>query len=67
VLDPSEALNLAGFSPERSASVDEYYFKSEKKTVSSFIKDFLPPALGVIACSAIWLGLPLLTFTIGGT
>ncbi len=50
-----------------AASIREYFFKAEKKTVKSFLKNFLPPAVGVIACSAIWLSLPRLTFTIGGT
>ena len=49
-----------------AASIREYFFKAEKKTVRSFLKDFLPPAVGLVACSAIWLNLPRLTFTIGG-
>ena len=49
-----------------AASIREYYFKAEQKTVKSFFKNFLPPAVGIIACFFIWQSLPRLTFIIGG-
>lgn len=48
------------------ASIREYYIKAEKKDFRCFMKNFLPPAIGVIACFAIWQSLPRLTFIIGG-
>jgi hypothetical protein len=32
-----------------------------------FFKNFLPPIIGFVACAAVWLSLPKLTFMIGGT
>jgi putrescine importer len=49
-----------------AASIREYYFKGEQKNVKSFLTNFLPPAIGIIACFAIWQSLPWLTFIIGG-
>ncbi|MCK4966067.1 amino acid permease, partial [bacterium] len=48
------------------ASIREYYIKAEEKDFRCFMKNFLPPAIGVIACFAIWQSLPRLTFIIGG-
>ncbi len=45
----------------------EYYFKSKDKSVKSFMKNFLPPAIGFVICLIIWLNLPLKTFIIGGS
>jgi putrescine importer len=49
------------------ASIREYFFKSGEKTVRSFLKNFLPPAVGFIFCLVIWLNLPLKTFIVGGS
>lgn len=49
------------------ASMRQYFFKSEVKTVKSFFIDFLPPAIGFVICLIIWLNLPLKTFLIGGS
>lgn len=48
------------------ASIREYFFKAENKTVKSFFLNFLPPAIGFSICLVIWLNLPLKTFIIGG-
>ncbi|MFH1069202.1 MAG: APC family permease, partial [Candidatus Glassbacteria bacterium] len=58
---------LLAFSLVNIASIREYYFKAGQRTLGSFFKNFLPPAVGVIACMAIWLSLPRLTKYIGGT
>jgi len=49
-----------------AAAIREYFFKAEQKTVKGFFKDFLPPAIGIVACFLIWKSLPRLTFFIGG-
>ena len=49
------------------ASIREYYFKANEKTVKGFFRDFLPPAIGFVICLIIWLNLPLKTFIIGGS
>jgi putrescine importer len=49
-----------------AASIREYYIKAKRKTVKSFLVNFLPPAFGIVACFAIWQSLPRLTFIIGG-
>jgi putrescine importer len=48
------------------ASMREYYFKSKDRSAKSFLKNFLPPAIGFTICLIIWLNLPLKTFIIGG-
>ncbi len=48
------------------ASMREYYFKAEMKSIKGFILDFIPPAIGFIICLIIWLNLPIKTFIIGG-
>ena len=58
---------LLAFSLVNVASIREYYFRGAPRTAGSFFKNFLPPAVGVVACLAIWLSLPKLTFIIGGT
>ncbi len=49
------------------ASIREYYLKKEKKTVKSFLINFLPAGIGFFICLIIWLNLPLKTFIIGGS
>jgi len=49
------------------ASVREYYIKSEKRTVKSFLLNFLPPVIGFLFCLMIWLNLPMKTFIVGGS
>jgi putrescine importer len=49
------------------ASIREYYFKAEEKTIKGFLLDFLPAGLGFLFCLIIWLNLPLKTFIIGGS
>lgn len=49
------------------ATMREYYFKSDKETLMSFLADFLLPGIGFIVCLIIWLNLPLKTFVIGGS
>jgi amino acid transporter len=49
------------------ASINEYFFRSEKKTVKTFILYVLPAALGFLFCLTIWINLPLKTFIIGGS
>jgi putrescine importer len=48
-----------------AASIREYFFRAEKKSIGSFFKNFLPPAVGLIACFIIWINLPPQTFMIG--
>jgi amino acid transporter len=48
------------------ASMREYFFKAEMKTVKGVFLDFIPPAIGFIICLVIWLNLPVKTFIIGG-
>jgi amino acid transporter len=48
-----------------AASIREYFFKAERKTIKGFFKDFLPPAIGIVACFLIWQSLPILTLTVG--
>ena len=48
------------------ASIREYYFMIGKKTIKSFLINFLPGALGFLTCLIIWLNLPAKTFIIGG-
>ncbi len=49
------------------ASIREYFFKAEEKTIKGFLFDFLPAGIGFLFCLIIWLNLPLKTFIIGGT
>jgi len=49
------------------ACIREYYFKSDRKNISSFLVSFLVPGIGFIVCLIIWLNLPLKTFVIGGS
>jgi len=49
------------------ASANEYFFKSKKKTVKTFLRYVLPAALGFLFCLVIWINLPLKTFIIGGS
>jgi amino acid transporter len=49
------------------ASMRTYYFKSKDHSVKSFLKNFLPPAIGFVICLTIWLNLPQKTFIIGGS
>jgi hypothetical protein len=49
------------------ASIREYFFKAEEKTVKGFLIDFLPAGFGFLFCLIIWLNLPLKTFIIGGS
>jgi putrescine importer len=49
-----------------AASIREYFFKAEVKTLKGFLIDFLPGGIGFIFCLGIWLNLPLKTFVIGG-
>ena len=49
------------------ASIREYFFKSEEKTIKGFLLDFLPAGIGFLFCLIIWLNLPLKTFIIGGS
>jgi len=48
------------------ASIREYFFRREKKTMKSFFINFLPAGIGFIICLFIWLNLPARTFMIGG-
>lgn len=47
------------------ASMREYYFKADIKTAKGFLRDFLPPFIGVIVCFWIWWSLPIKTKIIG--
>jgi amino acid transporter len=49
------------------ASMRTYYFKSKDQSAKSFLKNFLPPAIGFVICLTIWLNLPQKTFIIGGS
>ena len=49
------------------ASIREYFFKAEEKTIKGFLLDFLPAGIGFLFCLIIWLNLPLKTFIIGGS
>ena len=49
------------------ASIREYFFKAEEKTINGFLIDFLPAGLGFLFCMIIWINLPLKTFIIGGS
>ena len=49
------------------ASIREYFFRSEEKTLKGFLLNFMPAGIGFIFCLGIWLNLPLKTFIIGGT
>lgn len=48
------------------ASMREYYFKAEMKSIKGFFRDFIPPAIGFVISLLIWLNLPIKTFIIGG-
>ena len=48
------------------AAMREYFIREKDKTVKSFLKNCLPPAIGTIICFYIWWGLPLKTFIVGG-
>lgn len=58
---------LLAFALVNVSSIREYYFRGGPRTAGSFIRNFLPPALGATACMAIWISLPRLTFIIGGS
>ncbi|PKM74740.1 MAG: APC family permease [Firmicutes bacterium HGW-Firmicutes-17] len=49
------------------ASIREYFFKAEGKSIKGFLLDFLPAGVGFVFCLVIWLNLPLKTFIIGGS
>jgi putrescine importer len=49
------------------ASIQEYFFKAEEKTIKGFMLDFLHAGVGFLFCLIIWLNLPLKTFIIGGS
>ncbi len=49
-----------------ASAIQEYYLRSEQKTAVAFLRDCLPPAVGLISCFLIWMSLPALTFMIGG-
>jgi putrescine importer len=49
------------------ASINEYFFKADVKTIKGFLVNFLPASLGFVFCLIIWLNLPLKTFIIGGS
>jgi amino acid transporter len=49
------------------ASIREYFFKADVKTIKGFLVDFLPASVGFVFCLIIWLNLPLKTFIIGGS
>jgi putrescine importer len=57
---------LLAFTLVNVSSIREYYFRSGDRSMGSFFKNFLPPALGAVACMWIWSSLPRLTFIIGG-
>ena len=57
---------LLAFALVNVASIREYFFRSKDYSLGSFFKNFLPPAVGVVACLWIWHSLPPLTFLIGG-
>jgi putrescine importer len=48
------------------ASIREYFFRREKKTLKSFFVNFLPAGIGFLICLFIWMNLPVRTFIIGG-
>jgi putrescine importer len=48
------------------AAIREYYFKSEERSVKSFLLNFIIPGFGFLFCLIIWLNLPLKTYLIGG-
>ena len=58
---------LLAFTLVNLASIREYYFKAANKGLLSFFKNFLPPAIGAIACLVIWKSLPMETFIFGGS
>ena len=49
------------------ASINEYFFRSNKKSVKTFFLYLLPALLGFLFCLVIWINLPLKTFIIGGS
>jgi len=48
------------------ASMREYFFKSDDRSLKSYFKNLIPPAIGFIICLIIWTNLPFKTFIIGG-
>ncbi len=58
---------LLAFALVNLASIRVYYFKSGNYGLGSFLKNFLPPAVGAVACMWIWKSLPPRTFLIGGS
>jgi amino acid transporter len=48
------------------ASLNNFYFKSKKKSIRSFLLNFIPAFLGSLFSLIIWINLPLKTFIIGG-
>jgi amino acid transporter len=49
------------------SAAGEYFFKSTKKNIVTFLVYVLPAALGFLFCLLIWINLPLKTFIIGGS
>ncbi|MEO8763091.1 MAG: APC family permease [Ginsengibacter sp.] len=49
------------------AVIRAYFFKSNDRSVKSFLVNFLTPFAGFLICLIIWLNLPLMTFVIGGS
>ena len=49
-----------------AASIKECYFGGAEKNIKSVFINLVPPAIGIVACFAIWRSLPGLTFLIGG-
>ena len=48
------------------ASIREYFFLRGKRSIKSFLINFLPAGIGFIICFFIWVNLPAKTFMIGG-
>jgi putrescine importer len=48
------------------AAMSEYFFRSPRKSVKTFLLYVLPSFLGFLFCLVIWINLPLKTFIIGG-
>jgi amino acid transporter len=48
------------------ASMREYFFRSDDRSLRSYLKNLLPPIIGFVISLIIWLNLPFKTFIIGG-
>jgi amino acid transporter len=48
------------------AAIRVCFLQNPNKTVASFLRDFLAPAIGFIFCLLIWSNLPWKTFMLGG-